>query len=210
VADWRDDMTLFATAALSSPDSAKAHYNLGMLRLKSGDAAGAASSLQRAVEIARGLPERVDMMRDLATALSGMGRDDEALALLERARYIDPSHAGVLVNLGNAYAARGERDKAMEAYEAALRVAPDHSGARMNRARLLLSSGRAGAAAEELERVTRDAPRLPEAWLLLGDARLATGRRDEAAAAWQESIRLAAAGRDDIVRAARERLSRRN
>jgi predicted Zn-dependent protease len=80
----------------------------------------------------------------------------------------------------------------------------------MNRARLLLSSGRAGAAAEELERVTRDAPRLPEAWLLLGDARLATGRRDEAAAAWQESMRLAAAGRDDIVRAARERLSRRN
>ncbi|HET9480619.1 MAG TPA: tetratricopeptide repeat protein, partial [Candidatus Polarisedimenticolia bacterium] len=210
VPDWTDDRALFAAAARTSPASAKAAYNLGMLLLKGGDPAGAIPWLERAVDNARGLARgRADLMRDLATALEATGRRDEALSLLERARRSEPGHSGVLINLGNMLAARGDSALAIDAYDEALALEPDHAGGLTNRARMLLRTGRPGdaeRAVADLERVSSAAPGMSEALYHLGEAYAAAGRRQDAAAAFRRFLDRAGPDQESLARAARRRL----
>lgn len=57
---------------------------------------------------------------ELAAQTLAAGREDEALAVLQRASAADPHDPAVLINLGIAYAHKGEDAKARAAFEAAL------------------------------------------------------------------------------------------
>ena len=57
---------------------------------------------------------------DLAAQTLAAGREDDALAVLQRAAAADPHDPAVLINLGIAYAHKGEDAKARAAFEAAL------------------------------------------------------------------------------------------
>lgn len=57
---------------------------------------------------------------DLAAQTLAAGREDEALAVLQRAAAADPHDPAVLINLGIAYAHKGDDAKARAAFEAAL------------------------------------------------------------------------------------------
>lgn len=57
---------------------------------------------------------------DLAAETLAAGREDEALAVLQRAAAANPHDPAVLINLGIAYAHKGEEAKARTAFEAAL------------------------------------------------------------------------------------------
>ena len=57
---------------------------------------------------------------ELAAQTLAAGREDEALAVLQRASAADPHDAAVLINLGIAYAQKGDDAKARAAFEAAL------------------------------------------------------------------------------------------
>ena len=57
---------------------------------------------------------------DLAAHTLAAGREDEALAVLQRAAAADPHDPAVLINLGIAYAHKGDEAKAQAAFEAAL------------------------------------------------------------------------------------------
>lgn len=58
--------------------------------------------------------------RELAAQTLAAGREEEALAVLERASAADPHDPAVLINLGIAYAHKGDDAKARAAFEAAL------------------------------------------------------------------------------------------
>ena len=57
---------------------------------------------------------------DLAAQTLAAGREDEALAVLQRAVAANPNDPAVLINLGIAWAQKGEEAKARTAFEAAL------------------------------------------------------------------------------------------
>lgn len=57
---------------------------------------------------------------ELAAQTLAAGREDEALAVLQRASAADPHDPAVLINLGIAYAHKGDDAKARAAFEAAL------------------------------------------------------------------------------------------
>ncbi|MFN3862725.1 MAG: tetratricopeptide repeat protein [Erythrobacter sp.] len=61
---------------------------------------------------------------ELAAQTLAAGRQDEALAVLERASAANPHDPAVLINLGIAYAHKGDDAKARAAFEAAL-ACPD-------------------------------------------------------------------------------------
>ena len=208
VPDWRDDRALFTSAVLASPRSAKAQYNLGVLLLEEGDAAAALPYLQRGVAIASGDKASARMMSDLGVALMRLGRNDEAIRVLEEAHRIEPDRGAVLLNLGNAYLRRGEAPRALAQFEAALSIDPTYHAARMNRARVLTSLARADEAVAELERVTRDAPRLVEALFHLAEAYAAAGRPDDAADALRRFLARAGSKQAEMIPLARERLKR--
>lgn len=60
------------------------------------------------------------MMSELAAQPLAAGRQEQALAVLEKASAADPHDAAVLINLGIAYAHAGDEAKAREAFEQAL------------------------------------------------------------------------------------------
>ena len=57
---------------------------------------------------------------ELAAQTLAAGREEEALAVLQRASAADPHDPAVLINLGIAYAHKGDDAKARAAFEAAL------------------------------------------------------------------------------------------
>lgn len=57
---------------------------------------------------------------ELAAQTLAAGRQDEALATLQRASAADPHDPAVMINLGIAYARMGDEAKARAAFEAAL------------------------------------------------------------------------------------------
>jgi tetratricopeptide (TPR) repeat protein len=59
-------------------------------------------------------------MTELAAQPLAAGREDQALAVLEKASAADPHDAAVLINLGIAYAHGGDEAKARAAFEQAL------------------------------------------------------------------------------------------
>ena len=59
-------------------------------------------------------------MGDLAAQPLAAGREDQAIAVLEKATAANPHDAAVLINLGIAYAQAGDDVKARAAFDAAL------------------------------------------------------------------------------------------
>ncbi|GAA5142084.1 LuxR family transcriptional regulator [Nocardioides marinquilinus] len=127
---------------------------LGQALLRSGDAQGAAESLARvrAVETERGFgdPTVNRWHADLVSALTALGRLDDAAEVLGEARYaVERRHAdggtdGVTAQLDRAEAelliARGDLDAAVEVLDRSVKVATE-SGLRLDVGRALVTRG---------------------------------------------------------------------
>jgi len=73
--DWRDDLTLYESAARAAPASARAHLGLGLALNVRGRHAEAAAALSRALELE---PRLDEALRELAIAHDLTGRTEEA------------------------------------------------------------------------------------------------------------------------------------
>jgi protein O-GlcNAc transferase len=72
----------------------------------------------------------------LGTLAMRVNRPDQAIAALEVAIELQPSHYGAATDLGRAYEALGNRQRAIDAYRAALKARPGHPAASQGLARL--------------------------------------------------------------------------
>ncbi|MET0229844.1 MAG: tetratricopeptide repeat protein, partial [Rhodanobacteraceae bacterium] len=97
---------------------------------------------QAFLEILRESPREVDALNFVAIVAHERGRYAQALALLERARGVNPDDPVTLTNLGTTHAALGRFDQAIEAQRAALKGAPDLYLARLRLGEALEQSGR--------------------------------------------------------------------
>jgi Flp pilus assembly protein TadD len=78
------------------PQSADAHYQLGIASLLAGDRESAERELRRVLELE---PRHLRAMNDLAVLLRGEKRDAEAAALLRQVLAIDPQQETARRNL---------------------------------------------------------------------------------------------------------------
>jgi tetratricopeptide (TPR) repeat protein len=127
---------------------------------------------------------------NLAVALQGERRFDEAMEHYRRAIAFRSDYAPAYSNLGTALRAQGHRDEAVQAYQEALRLQPDFAGAHFNLANLLLDAGNPAAAAGEFQRALQSEPASAEVHSNLGIALAATGHADEAIAEFRRAIAL--------------------
>jgi aspartate beta-hydroxylase len=97
---------------------------------------------QAFLDILRESPREVDALNFVAIVAHERGRFAQALALLERARGVNPDDPITLTNLGTTHAALGRLDQAIEAQRAALRGAPDLYVARLRLGEALERAGR--------------------------------------------------------------------
>jgi tetratricopeptide (TPR) repeat protein len=118
---WRSDLSLWTDAALTEPESATAHENLGAAQHIAGDYPGAIRSLTRALEID---PSRRDARVNLAAALCAIGRAADGAREASAAVVAHPGYPPAWAILGYALGMLGERDQAARAIGEGLRLAP--------------------------------------------------------------------------------------
>ena len=102
-------------------DDLAAAFEQGMAAYRIGDARRAGEAFEAALKLS---PDNVDALLFLGTVYSWRKRFDEALALLGRARELDPSYADVAIAIARVKLWQGKLDAAMEEIQRLLIDAP--------------------------------------------------------------------------------------
>lgn len=129
--DWRDNLALFSAAVASEPDSAKAHYNLGIAYDERGDAEAALIQLRQALAIHPGCAEAAFA---IGSIYERKGIEAGALHWYASAIARDWNYPRAHLNIGVLHYRRGAYDAAEAAFRTGLSLEP-------RSARLLLGLG---------------------------------------------------------------------
>jgi len=188
--DWKDDLSLWASAVNVSPSSAKAHYNLGKtLETIPGRRLEAIAEYQASLRID---PNHADVHDNLANALSAMpDRLQQAIAEYQAALRLEPDRPEVHNDLATALAKiPGRLPEAIAEYRTALRLRPESAELHYNLANALLRQpGGLTDAVYEFRTALRLDPANADAHINLGTAlaRL-PGRLPEAIAEYRTAL----------------------
>src|SRR3972149_5739951 len=119
---WRDGITLWSDAVAKSPESSRAHTNLGTAYAGLGKNGKATEHFLKALRFSDP-GDRANMANihyNLGAVYQQMGGDDVALGEYQRVIELQPSDFRPHYNLGVIYQQKGEMEAAVEAYRAAL------------------------------------------------------------------------------------------
>jgi tetratricopeptide (TPR) repeat protein len=94
--DWIDAERFYSKLVETSPESAKAHYSVGVVRSANGDDAGAIAYYDRAIAIFPAYPEAY---RNRGNALARLGRREEAMASYRQCLRFAPGDFAATTNL---------------------------------------------------------------------------------------------------------------
>jgi tetratricopeptide (TPR) repeat protein len=185
--DWRDDFSLYRSAAVVSPRSARIRYNLGNAWLRRHDFHEAEAEYRQALTI---YPAFADAQANLGMALLQQGRASEAIAPLSAAALRLPRDAEIAVNLGSGFRALGDAPRAEAEFRRALELDPGAATAWNNLGSLAMSRGDTRAALDAIGRAVALDPPFAVYHVNLGDALMAAGRKPEAVAQFELAARL--------------------
>jgi tetratricopeptide (TPR) repeat protein len=187
IPDWKDDFSLYHSAMMVSPRSARIHHNLGNAYLRRGELREAEAQFRDALAI---YPDFNDARVNLGTSLIQQGRAAEALAPLTAAARRAPGNADIANNVGNAYRALGRTGEAEEWYERALNLDGTSALAWNNLGAVDLARGNTARAVERLRTAVRLEPDSAIFRVNLGDALVTAERLPEAAEQFEAAARL--------------------
>lgn len=88
-ADWRNDLTLFSSAVLVHPHSARSHYGLGLALHREGGFEMALQEYDRAIEL---YPRYFEARLNRAAVLLGMGKYKAAKNAYQKVLEVRPTH----------------------------------------------------------------------------------------------------------------------
>ncbi|MBM2833502.1 MAG: hypothetical protein HW406_663 [Candidatus Brocadiaceae bacterium] len=185
--DWRDELTLWTKTILRSPDSHRAHCNLGIVYMENGLTEKAQMEYQTALELN---PQNANIHNNLGAVYTKKGLDDQALIEYKEAINLDNSYAQPHNNLGNIYFNQGLIDKAKAEYEEALRIKPDHALAHNGLGNIYNATGELDKAMEEFKKSLFYDSRYIHARNNLGVNYAKRGLLNEAIAEFQKSIEI--------------------
>src|SRR5881397_3342040 len=174
---------------------ADAHHLLGLSYSLAGQPEKALEQLDRALALN---PNYIEALIHRALVLNELGREEEANAMLRRARQVTSErrggfHGHVAAKLANQHAALGQAylesgglNEAIAQYEEALKLGPAFHDLRYKLGRLLLEAGRALDAHEQFQIIVRERPSFLDAAAMLGLASYLAGDGLAARAVWEE------------------------
>jgi tetratricopeptide (TPR) repeat protein len=187
IPDWRDDFTLYRSAAVVSPLSTRIRYNLGNAYLRQNQFAQAETEYRQALAI---YGDFHDARANLGMAILQQGRPAEALPILREASDGMPRNADLVVNVGSAYRALGDPARAEEEFRRALAIDPGSAKAWNNLGSLALARGDAAAAEQAMRHAVAADPAYALFHINLADALAAAGRKEEAFDEFRRAARL--------------------
>ena len=123
--DWRSEYSLLTKTVKQSPNSAKAHYNLGLAYYDKGLWDLAIAEYREALRIN---PYDADVLNNLGNAYGRIGQWDEAIIVYKKTLKVDTRSAITHYNLGIAFDRKGIRNQAINHYKKFLDFAPTNYG----------------------------------------------------------------------------------
>jgi len=176
---------LYQSILAVNPDDHVALHLLGVSYIQQERPLEGIPLLERALALRSG---HADVHYNLACALQGLNRLDEAIAHYEAALAINPGHAAAHLNLGNALQAQDRHAEAMAHYRETLALKPDDADAQNNWGNSLQALDRHEEASEHYEKAIEIAPDHAYARSNLGNTLQALNRHEEAIARYQEAL----------------------
>jgi tetratricopeptide (TPR) repeat protein len=174
------------------PDSAKAHFQKGIVYQEGGQLEAAIASYQQALGL---LPQetnahldRLLIYNNLGCALATLGKYDEAMAAYRQARDLDSEYAPLYNNLGQLWLMRGELDRSIAAYQRSLQLDPHRVLTAYNLGKVFQRQQRHGEAVDCFEKVLQLEPNHPQVLGDCGFSLLETGQFSQAAIYLHRSI----------------------
>ncbi|MGE5692450.1 MAG: protein kinase domain-containing protein, partial [Candidatus Zixiibacteriota bacterium] len=161
---------------------AEAHTSMGYLKMNDYDWTGAEEEFKKAIELN---PNYATTYHWYSGLLSATGRNEEAVATMEKARNLDPISLPIQTDLGLSYYFARQYDRAIEQYKRALDLDPNFTRAYISLSSALALSGRYEEALAEVQKaIVRTGDRSRVAYLGRVYARM--GERKKAMEAIEE------------------------
>ena len=126
--DWKDDFSLFSSAASAYPESAKMHQAVGQVLAERGQMERAILAFRRALSIR----EEAMTYNNLGNAYGVKGTFELAVAAYRKAVDLDPQYAEAWMNLGVTALRAGKSTVAAEGFGQAAVLLPEDKEAHFN------------------------------------------------------------------------------
>ncbi len=118
---WKDKLTLMQTMVKDAPNSAFAHYSLGIGYDSLGNLENAAEQFEKAIQLQ---PDYFEAHNNLGIVYDQLGRTENALREYHIVLKLSPDNFRVRNNLGILYEKKGDHDSALREYQTAIRIDP--------------------------------------------------------------------------------------
>jgi adenylate cyclase len=157
---------------------ADAYTSLGLIRFQyDWNWQGAEKALKKAINLN---PNYAPAHHFFADYLKAMGRFDEALAEIEKARELDPLSLAINTGVGHVLYLSGQYDRAIEEYKRAVELDPSFMATHVWFGRPYLEKGMFTEAIAELETAVKLSGESTIALAMLGHGLASAGRKEEA------------------------------
>ncbi len=185
---WLNETTLWSDVLSKSPWNIRAYNNLGLEKLKAGQAEESIALFRKSLDLHPSYP---DALINLAGAYSRLGRVEEARAIYEKLLEEKTGVDGeMLARFGNLFYRKGDTAEALKFYSRAAVADPRSPQIRYNLALVLGALGRQEDAIASLREAVRLDPFYQQARERLGVTLAGMGRLDEAADHLEAAARL--------------------
>jgi len=185
--NYSDQETLLSYTLRLNPEAWSAHYNLGLILMKTGREEQAVAQFEEALRLSPAFARAED---SLGNVLTQMGRSAEAIGHYENALEIKPDFAEAHYNFGELLGQTGRTEEAVNQYQEALKIKPELYKARYNLGNIWLRTGRAPEAIEQYQAALKIEPDYAEAHYNLGNALMQTSRAPEAIEQFAATVKL--------------------
>jgi hypothetical protein len=131
--DWKDGLTLYQNTLRYSPDSGKAHNNLGFIYFKEGKYNRAKEEFERAVESE---PDLAIAYHNLGNVYVRKGEYNRAIEEYKKAIELNPDSTKPHYGLGVVYREKGELAEAIKEWKRTLEIMQDYKGIKLGKSEI--------------------------------------------------------------------------
>ena len=181
--DWKDDLSLFSSAASAYPESAKMHQAVGQVHAERGRMDQAILAFRRALSIR----EEAMTYNNMGNAYGVKGTFEQALAAYRKAVDLDPRYAEAWKNLAVTAMRADEPAMAADGFRQAAVLSPEDKEAHFNLGVALEKAGRPDDAAQAFQRAAALGD--PRAFFNLGAVLQTQGKSGDAVAAYEAFLK---------------------
>lgn len=182
---WSDPFTFWSRTAEESPNSSRAHNNLGMIYYQKGKTDTAIHEFRTAIA----LESDPEYHHNLGMAYQSKGMEAEALQEYNHVLAVNPNSALTHNNIGNILVAQGNIDEGILRFQEAIRLKPNYYDAHYNLGLAYFKKGLLDASGDEFKLAISYEPDHAEAHSCLGTVYANKGLFDEAIVEIEEALR---------------------